>query len=205
MSGARAFARIALGLAGAASLFLVTELNTSVIIHGLIGDLAQSPRAAEVGLTFVTVVSATVAVAWIVFAFWCAFGTPPRLAGSGAWRGGVLVLALAWGWYFLSSFRTAGFGLTPLGAAGLLLGVGPAVLPLGWAACATMPPARRGVVLLVAAVSVLAGTEAWARAQEAAVLRRFGSSPPEGVVVARWPPFAHHGMSFAQGRWQGSD
>ena len=113
---------------------------------------------------------------------------------------------LAWGSYFLAMFRTSGFGLSfddlrEFLVAALVFVAPLAIFPflgLGW---------RR---IVIGVLAVCAGSfiiaEVFGRAQEIAVVRRYGPAPTEQVTVTRWWPFRHHSIFYVRDYgWSGCD
>lgn len=121
-------------------------------------------------------------------------------------RCSLALLPLAGATYLLTMFRTSGFGpdnssfWVPLGVAFVYAGI-PAALPflgLSWRAVAA---GALGVCLVAVAVS-----EAFCRAQEMQVIRKYGATPYRDLAIRRWWPFEHHDIYYTRRcGWSGCD
>ena len=123
-----------------------------------------------------------------------------------AFRIPVVLATVAWGSYFATMSRTSAFGISwrDLGgeALGTLIFTAPlapfAFLGLGW---------RRIVAgVMAVCITALIVAEVFGRAQEILVVKHYGPSPTERVLVRRWWPFRHHDIIYDPGYgWTGCD
>lgn len=118
----------------------------------------------------------------------------------------VLIGSVIWGMYWLTHWRTQSFGFSLPGTFGLILLASLSVLPITILGVLGLPWHKALLRFSVALIAMIGFAEAFAGIQEVLVVKEFGENPNEWTIIARWPPFGDHQITYSPGYgWIGGD
>jgi hypothetical protein len=119
----------------------------------------------------------------------------------------LLIAVCIWSWYFVTAFRTSGWGYDDVSRELVRSWAIFCVfaLPFAFIPLIGVEWRLKGIFIAVLAVFCILGAELFGRSQEYLLIRKLGEVPIGDHMENRWWPFTHHHIGYLRGDWWGCD